>query len=82
MKRASLGRGRCRSGGGELGRLCGVFLRACWCRSGRGCCRFRARGSYAFYLTCEGLLAHLDPVILQLCFLHKVLHIAGPYEGI
>lgn len=67
-----------RSRGGGLGRLCSVLLRACWCRSGRGGCRFGAGGSYAFYLTREGLLAHLDPVILELSFLHKILHIAGP----
>lgn len=78
MKGTPQSRSGRRSRGGGFGRLCGVFLRTCWCRSRRGCCRLGARGSNAFYLTCEGLLSHLDPVILQLGFLHKVLHIAGP----
>jgi hypothetical protein len=76
MKGASRGRSRRRSRGGGLGRVGGVFL-SVGRRNGRGC-RSGARGSYAFYLTGEGLLAHLDPVILQLGFLHKVLHVSGP----
>lgn len=73
---------RSRSGRGRLGLFNNSFLcrwhgRSCRCRR-----RFGTRGSDALGLPREGLLAHVNPVVLQLDFLYKVLHVSGPKHHI
>ena len=73
---------RSRSGCGRLCLFNSSFLcrwpgRACRCR-----CHFGTRGSDALGLARESFLAHLDPVVLQLDLLYKVLYVSGPRNNI